>query len=266
MLEVQRIEANLDVFTEGLTKRGIPNPESLLKEVIALNKDRKETQTKLDETLSQSNNLSRQIGALMKEGKKQEAEEVKTQTAKLKETSKELTERLATISDDLRNNYTIFPNVPHATVVEGNSSEQNEVISQSEDLPDLGDAALPHWELIVKHDIIDFELGNKITAADFRSIRGKGARLQRALVNYFLDRAHAEGYAEVQPPVLINEDSGYATGQLPDKEGQMYELVDSKLFLIPTAEVPITNLVQGRYCTEGDAADQARRLHTLFQA
>ncbi|MEQ9425322.1 MAG: serine--tRNA ligase [Cyclobacteriaceae bacterium] len=242
MLQVTKIRNNLKSYVDGLAKRGLHNGEALLNEVINIDDQRKAKQGELDTALAEGNSLAKQIGQLMKEGKRDEAESVKIKTAELKQKGKLLNEEMTKLVTDLQNNLYQIPNVPHNSVPAGKSADDNEVLFEQKDLPDLGDGAVPHWELIQKYDIIDFELGVKITGAGFPVYKGKGARLQRALVNYFLDQAQQQGYNEIQPPILINEDSGYGTGQLPDKEGQMYEILDSKLFLIPTAEVPITNL------------------------
>ncbi len=242
MLQVQLISENRDHFVEGLLKRSIPNAAELLNEIIEIDLNRKKTQNELDQILNESNNLSKQIGGLMKEGKREEAELVKAKTAELKERSKQLNDSLNAINDQLKDKLYQIPNIPHPSVPPGKSSDDNETVFETSDLPQLSDSALPHWDLITKYDIIDFELGNKITGAGFPVYKGKGARLQRAMVNYFLDTAIENGYVEIQPPIAVNEQSGYATGQLPDKEGQMYQLTDTNLFLIPTAEVPITNI------------------------
>lgn len=242
MLQVNLIKENKDKYIEGLIKRGIHEADSLLNEILTIDESRKRTQGELDSILSESNNLSREIGALMKSGKREEAESIKAKTAELKENSKKLNEALNGLNAQLRDRLYQIPNVPHPSVPAGKLEEDNEVVFEIKDLPQLGSHAVPHWDLVAKYDIIDFELGNKISGAGFPVYKGKGARLQRALVNYFLDQALEKGYLEIQPPVVINEESGYGTGQLPDKEGQMYQLVDTNLYLIPTAEVPITNL------------------------
>ncbi|WP_425509607.1 serine--tRNA ligase [Xanthovirga aplysinae] len=231
-----------DKVVKGLTKRGIAKPESLIQEVLDLDQKRRTTQVKLDDTLSQSNNLARQIGQLMREGKKEEADRVKTQTSELKQLGKSLQENLSTFEEELKQLLYNIPNVPHESVPEGNSDQDNEVIYEHGKIPSLHDTAKPHWELIKEYDIIDFDLGNKVTGAGFPFYKGKGARLQRALINFFLDEALAAGYYEVQPPIVINEASGIGTGQLPDKEGQMYHATKDNVYLIPTAEVPITNM------------------------
>ena len=242
MLQVQNIVQNKNAYADSLAKRNIKNATELLDEVIALDENRRKTQQTLDTNLAEANNLSKQIGSLMKEGKREEAEGIKSKTASLKATSKTLNDELNQIQTDLKNALYNIPNIPHESVPLGNSEEDNEEIEKVGDLPELGENAKPHWDLIKEHDIIDFELGIKISGAGFPVYKGKGARLQRALVNFFLDEALNAGYAEVQPPIVVNEASGYATGQLPDKEGQMYHIQADDLYLIPTAEVPITNL------------------------
>ena len=242
MLLVPQIIAEKERFVKGLIKRGIADAESLLDQVIQLDTDRKATQTELDNNLAEANSISRQIGQLMKAGKREEAEEIKARTAALKATNKQLAEKQDQIQKELKKALYNIPNVPHDSVPAGNSDEDNEVIRTVGDLPQLPDTAVPHWDLIKTYDIIDFDLGIKITGAGFPVYKGKGARLQRALVNFFLDQAAKAGYAEVQPPIVVNEASGYGTGQLPDKEGQMYHITAENLYLIPTAEVPITNL------------------------
>lgn len=242
MLQVQNIIQHKAQYAAALGKRNIKNAAELLDEVIALDEERKKTQQRLDSTLAEANVLAKQIGGLMKEGKKEEAETVKTKTADLKKVSKELGEALTSIQASLQKALYDLPNIPHDSVPMGNSDEDNEEVERVGELPQLSKDAKPHWELIKQYDIIDFDLGIKITGAGFPVYKGKGARLQRALVNFFLDEAMNAGYAEVQPPIVVNEASGYATGQLPDKEGQMYHAQADNLYLIPTAEVPITNL------------------------
>jgi seryl-tRNA synthetase len=192
--------------------------------------------------LSQGNKLSEQIGALMKAGKKEEAVALKTETANLKEKSKELQEALEQCEKELHDILVQLPNLPHQSVPQGKTANDNEVVLTHGDIPKLHEKAVPHWDLCAKYDIIDFELGVKLTGAGFPVYKGKGAKLQRALINFFLDKAAEAGYAEVQPPILVNADSGYGTGQLPDKEGQMYYVGADEYYLIPTAEVPVTNI------------------------
>lgn len=242
MLQVNNVIAEKDRYVTGLKKRNISNAEELLNEVIELDELRKSTQQELDSNLSEANNIAKQIGALMKEGKKDEAEKVKARTSELKQLNKDLSEKLNDIQSELTQKLYNIPNVPNDSVPAGNSDSDNEEIKKVGDIPNLPESAVPHWDLIKKHDIIDFDLGIKITGAGFPVYKGKGARLQRALVNFFLDEAVKAGYSEIQPPIVVNEASGYGTGQLPDKEGQMYHIGEENLFLIPTAEVPITNL------------------------
>ena len=226
---------------KGLTRRGFPQAGEALDQLLQTDAQRRHTQTELDQLLAQSNQVSKQIGELMRQGKKEEAESAKQQTSALKARSKQLAEQLREHEQSLQQQLYQIPNVPHPSVPDGRSADDNEVIYEYGARPELGEHALPHWDLIEKYDIIDFELGNKITGAGFPVYKGQGARLQRGLINFFLDEARAAGYTEIQPPLLVNETSGYGTGNLPDKEGQMYELKEG-LFLIPTAEVPITNL------------------------
>ncbi len=214
----------------------------IISNILELDQKRRAIQTQLDNTLADSNKLSKEIGMLFKSGKAAEANVLKEKTGTLKETSKQLTEELGTVADALQEQLYLVPNVPHESVPSGNSDEDNEEIFKAGEIPELAEDALPHWELAKKYNIIDFELGVKVTGAGFPVYKGKGARLQRALISYFLDRNVEAGYTEVQPPLMVNEASGYGTGQLPDKEGQMYHVQADNLYLIPTAEVPITNL------------------------
>ncbi|MDX5478329.1 MAG: serine--tRNA ligase, partial [Cyclobacteriaceae bacterium] len=242
MLLVNSIRDNFEIVLEGLQKRNFPNAEAVLHQVLDIDKSRKETQAQRDNLQAESNAISKQIGMLMKEGKKDEAEKIKSRTTEIKEQVKALEESYNTYEEDLTQLLYTIPNVPHISVPKGKSADDNEIVLTHGEIPVLPDDKLPHWELIKKYDIIDFDLGVKITGAGFPVYKGRGARLQRALINFFLDEAMKAGYVEVQPPILVNEDSGYGTGQLPDKEGQMYEATADKLYLIPTAEVPITNM------------------------
>ena len=251
MLQVPYIKANREDATNQLAKRNI-DAAPLFDEVLALDEKRRQTQTKLDQVLSESNTLSKEIGMLFKNGETQKANLLKEKTGQLKETSKSLTDLLGQTSDALNELLYKIPNVPHESVPAGNSDEDNlEVYSEGE-IPKLFEGALPHWELAKKYDIIDFELGNKITGAGFPVYKGKGARLQRALISYFLDKNTEAGYKEYQLPHLVNEASGFGTGQLPDKEGQMYHVTEDNLYLIPTAEVPATNLFRGELVNASD--------------
>jgi seryl-tRNA synthetase len=244
MLQIAEIRAHKDAFAKALLKRNM-DATSMLDNAISIDERRRSLQAQLDDTLSKSNQLSKQIGDLYKSGNAAEANELKKQTGELKENSKQLSEDLNAAVVELQQLLYTIPNIPQDSVPAGNSDEDNEVVSEHGEIPTLHDKARPHWELVKDYDIIDFELGNKITGAGFPVYKGKGARLQRALINYFLDKNTAAGYQEMQVPLLVNEASGYGTGQLPDKEGQMYHVGIDDLYLIPTAEVPITNIYRG---------------------
>ena len=210
--------------------------------ILDLDRRRRELQSESDAILAELNNLSKQIGALMKEGKKNEAEVAKAQIASMKERQKLLSEGLATAEAEMKTEIIRLPNLPHASVPPGKSAEDNVVVRSGGTVPELHEKAMPHWDLIKKYDIIDFDLGIKLTGAGFPVYKGKGAKLQRALINFFLDEGEKAGYREIEPPIVVNEESGFGTGQLPDKEGQMYHATVDNLYLIPTAEVPITNI------------------------
>ena len=247
MLQLNFIRENKEVTLAGLRKRNFANVETVIDQVLLLDQQRRDTQRELDDILAQSNAKAGQIGALMKAGDKVAAEAAKAETADLKARSKDLAETLRQLETDLQTVLVTIPNIPHSSVPEGRTAEDNEVVLEHGEKPTLHDKAQPHWELIKKYDrdggpIIDFELGVKISGAGFPVYKGKGARIQRAMINFFLDEALEAGYVEVQPPILVNEDSGFGTGNLPDKEGQMYYATEDKLYLIPTAEVPITNI------------------------
>lgn len=252
MLQISQIKENKAATIEGLKRKFFKNAEESVERVLTLDEKRRETQVELDATLAKSNSIAKEIGAMMKAGKKEEAEQAKAETGVLKARSKELEEALKAIETDLQNELVLLPNLPHVSVPAGKTPEENEVILENGAIPELGEEALPHWDLIKKYDIIDFELGNKITGAGFPVYKGKGARIQRALINFFLDEAITAGYFEIQPPILINRDSGFGTGQLPDKDGQMYHATGDDLFLIPTAEVPITNIYRDVILQESD--------------
>ena len=241
MLQVSFLREQKERVVEGLKKRNFKNLE-LVDEAIQLDDLRKKTQLELDTQLSEINKISKEIGMLMKDGKKDEAEAAKSKTAQYKESSKELTNKLSEIEVSLQNVLYLIPNIPYEKVVAGVSADDNEVVYQSHEVHGLEEGAIPHWELAKKYNLIDFELGVKIAGAGFPVYLGKGARLQRALVQYFLDKNTDAGYLEVNPPHVLNEASGYGTGQLPDKEGQMYHVGIDDLYLIPTAEVPVTNI------------------------
>ena len=244
MLQVAHIRENKEVYVQALKKRNF-EAESILEQVISLDEERRSTQTELDNTLAESNKLSKEIGLLFKSGEHEKANKVKEQTGDLKEKSKELSEKLNAVSEELNQLLYTIPNIPHESVPAGKDEEDNEEVYKEGDVPVLAEGSLPHWELAKKYDLIDFELGNKITGAGFPVYKGKGARLQRALITYFLDKNIEAGYTEYQVPLVVNEESGYGTGQLPDKEGQMYHVQNDDLYLIPTSEVPLTNMFRG---------------------
>lgn len=251
MLQVSYIKENKQRVINGLKKRNFKELD-LVEQVLQADEKRRSIQTELDTILAESNKLSKEIGALMKAGKKQEAEQAKEQTAVYKEKSRVLSEQLTDCTQQLTELLYRIPNIPAEIVPEGVSAEDNLEVFRSGEIPKLFEGALPHWELAKKYDIIDFELGVKITGAGFPVYKGKGAKLQRALINYFLDKNTAAGYTEYEVPNVVNEASGYGTGQLPDKEGQMYHVQIDDLYLIPTAEVPVTNFFRDVILNESD--------------
>ena len=252
MLQVPFIRDNQKLVLEGLAKRNFVNAKEILARVLETDETRRNVQVLLDNTLAESNALSKEIGELFKTGQVQKATLAKEKTKKLKEQSKKFTDQLNTYSKELQNLLFQIPNIPHSSVPSGQTEEDNEEVFREGAIPKLDENALPHWELVKKYDIIDFELGTKITGAGFPVYKGKGARLQRALISYFLDKNTAAGYTEYQVPHVINEASGIGTGQLPDKEGQMYHVGVDDLYLIPTGEVPITNMYRGSLVNESD--------------
>ena len=251
MLQISYIRENKDLVINGLKKRNFKELE-LVEEAIALDEQRRLIQSKLDNALAESNKLSKEIGTLMKEGKKQEAEQAKAQTADLKEQIKQYSTSLEETVNSLNDILYRIPNIPNALVPEGKTAEDNLTVFQAGEIPHLFEGALPHWELAKKYNIIDFELGVKLTGAGFPVYKDKGAKLQRALISYFLDKNTEAGYLEYQVPHMVNQDSGYGTGQLPDKEGQMYHVQIDNLYLIPTAEVPVTNIFRDVILSESD--------------
>ena len=251
MLEVQRIRDHKETFIKALKKRGI-DATPVINQVLDADDNRRATQSKLDDTLAKANALSKEIGVLFKSGKADQATTLKEKTSALKEASKTLDEQLKNISKTLQELLYTIPNIPQEPVPSGQDENDNEQTHREGDIPKLAPDAMPHWELAKKYDIIDFELGVKITGAGFPVYKGKGARLQRALISYFLDKNTAAGYTEYQVPHLVNEASGIGTGQLPDKEGQMYHAGVDDLYLIPTAEVPVTNMFRGDLIQEAD--------------
>ncbi|HAY3550683.1 serine--tRNA ligase [Elizabethkingia meningoseptica] len=259
MLQVSFLRDEKARVLEGLQKRNFKHLE-LVDQAVSTDDQRKKIQFELDSQLSEMNKISKEIGALMKEGKKDEAEVAKQKTTDIKESIKELQQELNETEKALLNILYQIPNVPHELVKAGVSEEDNETVFQSCDVEGLGEGAIPHWELATKYNIINFELGVKVAGAGFPVYLGKGARLQRALVQYFLDKNTDAGYIEVNPPHVVNEASGYGTGQLPDKEGQMYYINEDQLYLIPTAEVPVTNIYRDELLEE----KQLPIMHTAF--
>ena len=251
MLQVNEIRENKEKFIQALSKRGF-DASIIFDDVLQTDELRKITQAKLDETLAQSNSFSKEIGLLYKNGETQKATLLKEKTSQLKEESKKLNETLNNTLEKLQKLLFTIPNVPNELVPSGTDENDNEEIFKEGEIPKLAEEALPHWELAKKYDLIDFELGVKITGAGFPVYKGKGARLQRALITYFLDKNTRAGYTEYQVPHLVNETSGYGTGQLPDKEGQMYHVTGDNLYLIPTAEVPVTNIFRGDLRTHSE--------------
>ncbi|TRX61277.1 serine--tRNA ligase [Fulvivirga sp. M361] len=252
MLQVAYIRENKDFVIKALGKRKFADAEQVINQVLAIDESRRSAQQELDSLLAEANHLSKQIGGLMKQGDVAAAESIKAQTAEIKLKSKSLGDVQSSAEEELKALLYTIPNIPNNNVPEGASEDHNEVVYEHGSTPSLPSGALPHWELIKKYDIIDFEVGVKITGAGFPVYKGKGARLQRALVNFFLEEASKAGYMEVQPPIVINEASGYGTGQLPDKDGQMYHISEENFFLIPTAEVPITNMYRDVILKEQD--------------
>ena len=250
MLQIHIVRDQREKVIRGLKKRRLKDAEVLVDKALALDQKRKDIQQRHDEVLSQSNMLAKEIGNLMKSGQKEKAEEIKIKTTELKKTAPELNRQLSSVEEELQQVLFLIPNVPAEPVPEGAGADDNINVYEHGVMPQLGPGALPHWELIKKYDIIDFELGTKIAGAGFPVYKGRGAKLQRALISFFLDEAEKKGYQEIQPPIVVNEASGYGTGQLPDKEGQMYFVAEDKLYLIPTAEVPITNLYRDVILTE----------------
>jgi len=241
MLQLSFIRENKEMVIERLAIKNFDATE-LINGVIELDELRRSTQKQLDDSLAKSNQLAKEIGQLFKAGNREAAEKIKQESGELKKATKELESQLNETINSLNSKLIEIPNVPHQSVPKGKTESDNELMYEEGELPEMPDGSLPHWNLATKYKIIDFDLGSKVTGAGFPFYRGKGARLQRALINYFLDEALEAGYLEYQPPLLINEDSGFGTGNLPDKEGQMYVVGEDNLYLIPTAEIPITNI------------------------
>ena len=251
MLEINFIRENKDLIVDSLSKRNIDS-SSVIESVIDVDAKKRKIQTELDNILHQSNLISKEIGDLFKQGHVNKASVLKEKTVELKEASKQLNEELNSVKSNLQQLLYKIPNIPHHSVPKGKSEEDNVEIMRGGELPNLPKGSLPHWDLAKKYDIIDFELGNKITGAGFPVYKGKGAKLQRALISFFLDMNTQAGYNEVQVPHLINEKSAFGTGQLPDKEGMMYYIQEDNLYLIPTAEVPATNIFRDEIIAESN--------------
>lgn len=241
MLQLKYIVDNKDLVIERLKVKNFDG-QGIINEIVNLDIERRKIQKLQDDKQNEMNVISKEIGQLFKDGKKQEADAAKNRTTEIKQEIKDLVQKLADTEKDLEQKLVQVPNLPHTSVKPGKSAEDNEIVRSGGEIPKLHANAVPHWDLASKYDIIDFELGNKITGSGFPLYKGKGAKLQRALISFFLDEAQKAGYLEVMPPLMVNEDSAFATGQLPDKEGQMYGMKDDPYYMIPTAEVPVTNI------------------------
>lgn len=252
MLTIKQITEDTAKVIKGLEKKHFANAKETIEQVLMLNDKRRSTQTVLDGNLAEANKLSKSIGMFMKQGNQEEANNAKARVAELKEINKNLQAEMDKAAEDLKQLLYTIPNIPYDEVPEGTGAEDNVVVKMGGKLTDLPENPLPHWELAKKYDLIDFDLGVKITGAGFPVYKGKGARLQRALINFFLTEAGNAGYTEIQPPTVVNADSGYGTGQLPDKEGQMYHCQVDDFYLIPTAEVPVTNIYRDVILDEKD--------------
>lgn len=241
MLTINLIREKKDFIIERLKIKNF-DAEGIINRILELDALRREIQSKADTLQSEMNRISREIGSLMKDGRKTEAEAAKERTYSLKEDIRALSEKLVPVEEEMRNEIIRLPNLPHELVVPGHGAEDNVIVRSGGKMPELPGSALPHWDLIKRYDIIDFDLGIKLTGAGFPVYKGKGSKLERSLINFFLDEGVNAGYSEVMPPIVVNEDSGFGTGQLPDKEGQMYHVGVDNFYLIPTAEVPVTNI------------------------
>jgi len=264
MLQIAYIRENKEQVITALAKRNLDARE-MIERTLQLDENRRKTQVELDNILAESNKLSKEIGNLMKSGEKTKANLIKEKTSQLKEQSKELSDKLNDFSERLTQELYQIPNTPADIVQAGKNEEDNVTVFEHGKIPELHENALPHWELAKKYDIIDFDLGAKISGAGFPVYKGKGAKLQRALISYFLDKNTDAGYREFQVPHLVNEASGYGTGQLPDKEGQMYHVTADDLYLIPTAEVPVTNMYRDVILNESDLPVQATGYTPCFR-
>lgn len=241
MLTLKQIRDNTTEVVERLLVKGFDS-RVLVDEILKLDDERRSVQKVLEDNLAEINKISKEVGMLYKQGKQQEADMAKEQTVQIKEDSKILSQRLSEVEELLNAKLVVIPNLPHSSVPKGKTPEDNVIVRTGGKMPTLAANAVPHWDLAKRYDIIDFELGNKLTGAGFPVFKGKGARFQRALISFFLDRNTAAGYTEVLPPFMVNAESGYGTGQLPDKDGQMYHVTVDNLYMVPTAEVPVTNI------------------------
>ncbi len=251
MLTIKQITESKDEIIRRLAVKNF-EAQQIIEEVLTFDQERRETQQALDASLQEQKQIAKEIGGLMKAGQKEEAEKQKAVVATLKEGSQKLEQKMAQAEEEILQRLLLIPNTPHHSVPEGKSADDNVCIKTGGEMPSMPKDKLPHWDLAKKYDLIDFELGVKITGSGFPVYKGKGARLQRALINYFLDKAREAGFLEIEPPYLVNEDSGYGTGQLPDKEGQMYHATADNLYLIPTAEVPVTNIFRDVILSEDE--------------
>ncbi|MEO6845045.1 MAG: aminoacyl--tRNA ligase-related protein, partial [Ginsengibacter sp.] len=251
MLQVNYIKANKEATIKGLEKKHFADT-SLVDTIISLDEERKKLQFELDERQSKINNFSKEIGQLMAKGETRLAEEKKLEVVSLKSFLQPVSEKLVSVEEELHDSLIKLPNLPHTSVPEGKTPEENQIVREGGQKPALSKDAVPHWELAKKYDLINFELGNKVTGAGFPFYKNKGAKMQRALIQYFLDFNTAAGYTEYEPPFMVNEFSAFGTGQLPDKEGQMYLATADNLFLIPTAEVPLTNIYRDEIIKENE--------------
>jgi seryl-tRNA synthetase len=241
MLTINLLREKKEFVIERLKVKNF-DAAATIEKILSLDSSRREIQSKTDAMQGEMNRISKEIGTLMKDGKREEAEAAKTKTYSLKEDIKILTDKLIPIDSELKTEIVKLPNLPHESVAKGFGADDNIKVREGGVMPSIAENAVPHWDLIKKYDIIDFDLGIKLTGAGFPVYKGKGAKLQRALINFFLDEGEKAGYNEVMPPIMVNEDSGFGTGQLPDKEGQMYHATLDNFYMIPTAEVPVTNI------------------------
>ena len=264
MLTLKQLREDKEFAISRLAVKGVDARETIDR-IIALDDARKEQQQNLDKNLAEQNAAAKQIGALFAQGKREEAEAIKARSVALKEESKELDAQMKKTIEELNVEIVKLPNFPAAIVPEGRTAEDNVVVRQGGEIPTLGESAQPHWELASKYDIIDFELGVKLTGAGFPVYKGKGAALQRALITYFLDQNTKAGYLEVLPPIMVNEASGFGTGQLPDKEGQMYHATADNFYMVPTAEVPVTNIYRDSIVDERDLPIQLTAYTPCFR-